>query len=85
MPVFDEGFDVVVVGYGFAGAAAAIEASDRGARVLLIEKMADPGGISICAGGGVRIARNADDVFAYLKADLSKWAKVVSMSGARAD
>ena len=68
MPVFDEDFDVVVAGYGFAGAAAAIEASDRGARVLLIEKMADPGGISICAGGGVRIARNADDAFAYLKA-----------------
>ena len=66
--VFDEDFDVVVVGYGFAGAAAAIEASDRGARVLLIEKMSDPGGISICAGGGVRIARNADDAFAYLKA-----------------
>src|SRR3990172_9529918 len=68
MPVFDEDFDVVVVGYGCAGAAAAIEASDRGARVLLIEKMPDPGGISICAGGGVRIARNADDAFAYLKA-----------------
>ena len=43
--VFDEDFDVVVVGYGFAGAAAAIEASDRGASVLLIEKMPDPGGI----------------------------------------
>ncbi len=65
---FHETFDVVVVGYGFAGATAAIEASDRGARVLLIEKMPDPGGISICAGGGVRIARNADDAFAYLKA-----------------
>ena len=66
-PVFDETFDVVVVGYGFAGGAAAIEASDRGARVLLIEKMPDPGGISICAGGGIRIASNADDAFAYLK------------------
>src|SRR5512141_3213870 len=66
--VFDEDFDVVVVGYGFAGAAAAIEASDRGGRVLLIEKMPDPGGISICAGGGMRIARSAEDAFAYLKA-----------------
>jgi succinate dehydrogenase/fumarate reductase flavoprotein subunit len=65
---FDEEFDVVVAGYGFAGAVAAIEASDAGANVLLIEKMPDPGGISICAGGGVRIARNADDAFSYLQA-----------------
>ena len=67
-PRFDEEFDVIVVGYGFAGAASAIEASDRGARVLLIEKMPDPGGISICAGGGIRIAADVDQAFAYLKA-----------------
>ena len=30
--------DVVVVGYGFAGANAAISAHDTGAQVLLIEK-----------------------------------------------
>jgi succinate dehydrogenase/fumarate reductase flavoprotein subunit len=65
---FDETYDVVVVGYGFAGGAAAIEAADQGASVLLIEKMPDPGGISICAGGGVRLAKNADDAFAYLNA-----------------
>lgn len=51
---FDETWDVLVVGFGFAGAASAIAAHDTGARVLLIEKMPDPGGISICAGGGVR-------------------------------
>lgn len=44
---FDEGYDVIVVGYGFAGGAAAIEASDAGARVLLLEKMPDAGGISM--------------------------------------
>ena len=46
-PVWDEAADVVVVGYGYAGAVAAIEAHDAGADVLLIEKMPDPGGISI--------------------------------------
>ena len=51
---FDEAYDVIVIGYGFAGAVAAIEASDSGASVLLLEKMQDPGGISICAGGGLR-------------------------------
>ena len=39
--------DVVVVGYGYAGAVAAIEAKEAGADTLLIEKMPDPGGISI--------------------------------------
>ncbi|MGB7305373.1 MAG: FAD-dependent oxidoreductase [Burkholderiaceae bacterium] len=37
--------DVAVIGYGFAGAAAAIEAFDQGADVLLVEKNSTPGGI----------------------------------------
>ena len=65
---FDESVDVVVVGYGFAGAVSAIVAHDQGADVLLIEKMADPGGISICSGGGLRLWRDGDAAFAYLKA-----------------
>ena len=63
---FDETFDIVVVGYGFAGGAAAIAASDAGCSVLLTEKMLDPGGISITAGGGIRLAADADDAFNYL-------------------
>ena len=47
--------DVVVIGYGYAGAVAALEAHDAGADVLLIEKMPDPGGISITSGGNVRM------------------------------
>jgi len=60
--------DVVVVGYGYAGAVAAIEAHDAGAEVLLIEKMSMPGGISICSGGGIRITRDVESAFTYLKA-----------------
>jgi succinate dehydrogenase/fumarate reductase flavoprotein subunit len=63
-----ERFDIVVVGYGLAGAIAAIEAHDAGAKVLLIEKEQFPGGISICAGGGARIADDAEKAFDYLKA-----------------
>jgi succinate dehydrogenase/fumarate reductase flavoprotein subunit len=63
-----ESYDVVVVGFGLAGAVAAIEAHDAGAKVILIEKECRPGGISICAGGGARIADNASAAFAYLKA-----------------
>jgi len=65
---FQEEFDVIVVGYGFAGGAAAIEASDAGASVLLLEKMPDPGGISICAGGGLRVAKSFEEAYAYLRA-----------------
>ncbi len=64
---FAETFDVIVVGFGFAGAVAAIEAHDHGARVLLIEKMPDPGGISICAGGGLRYGTDAEAAFSYVK------------------
>jgi succinate dehydrogenase/fumarate reductase flavoprotein subunit len=65
---FDETTDVVVAGYGFAGAAAAIAAADAGKRVLLLEKMAVPGGISICSGGGMRVATDAHKALAYLRA-----------------
>jgi succinate dehydrogenase/fumarate reductase flavoprotein subunit len=61
-------FDVIVIGYGLAGAVSAIEAHDAGAKVLLIEKESLAGGISICAGGGARIADDAGKAFTYLKA-----------------
>jgi succinate dehydrogenase/fumarate reductase flavoprotein subunit len=60
--------DVVVVGYGFAGGLAAIAAADAGARVLVVEKAPDPGGISVCSAGGLRITGDADAAFAYLSA-----------------
>lgn len=61
-------YDVIVVGYGYAGAMAAISAADAGARVLLVEKSATPGGISICSAGGLRIAEDAGAAFSYLQA-----------------
>ena len=36
---FDDDYDVVVVGYGYAGGITAIEAHDAGARVLLIDEL----------------------------------------------
>ena len=59
--------DVVVVGCGYAGANAAIAAHDAGAQVLVLEKMPRAGGISICSGGGIRVAKDADSAFAYLR------------------
>jgi succinate dehydrogenase/fumarate reductase flavoprotein subunit len=55
---FDESFDVIVIGFGFGGAATAIEAHDRGAQVLLIEKMPHPGGITPRTGRTTLSLRN---------------------------
>jgi succinate dehydrogenase/fumarate reductase flavoprotein subunit len=64
---FDEEYDVVVVGFGFAGGVSAIEAHDAGAKVLVVEKMPDPGGISICSHGAICSTKNPDGAFTYLK------------------
>ena len=56
--------DVIVVGAGYAGCVAAIAAHDAGAGVRLLEKAQDPGGISICSVGGVRIADDAEEALA---------------------
>lgn len=50
-PKWDQTFDVVVIGSGFAGLAAAIEARNAGASVAVIEKMPVYGGNSIINGG----------------------------------
>ncbi|HND55944.1 MAG TPA: FAD-dependent oxidoreductase, partial [Pirellulaceae bacterium] len=67
MTRWDETVDVVVVGAGYAGGIAALSAHDAGARVALLEKAEEPGGISVCSFGGVRTAADADAAFAYLK------------------
>lgn len=63
--------DIVVVGFGFAGGVAAIEAHDQGRSVLILEKAAHPGGLSIVSGGGLAVGRDPDSapaLFAYLQA-----------------
>lgn len=49
---WDKEADVVVVGYGGAGAATAISAFDNGAEVLILEKMPEAGGNTIVSLGG---------------------------------
>jgi 3-oxo-5alpha-steroid 4-dehydrogenase len=44
-------YDVVVIGFGVAGGCAALEAARAGARVLVLERAAVPGGTSCLAGG----------------------------------
>ena len=49
---WDEEYDVIVAGSGFAGFAAAAEAAARGGRVLVVDKRPVYGGNSIISGGG---------------------------------
>ncbi len=60
--------DVIVIGYGGAGAFAAIEAADAGARVLLLEKMEHLGGLTMLCSGYMRVATDAAGAAAYLQA-----------------
>jgi len=53
---WDEEYDVVVIGSGFAGLAAAIEARLAGAKTIVLEKMRIPGGNSAISGGLVAVA-----------------------------
>ena len=48
-----EEWDVVVVGAGFAGMCAALEAAEQGAKVVLLEKMGRPDGATVYSSGWI--------------------------------
>jgi flavocytochrome c len=56
MEKWNQIYDVVVIGSGFAGLAAAIEARRAGATVVVLEKMKAPGGNSAISDGGIAAA-----------------------------
>jgi len=57
---FDEEYDVIVIGTGFAGLAAAAKAAERGYKVLILEKMGRVGGNSVINGGAFAVPMNKD-------------------------
>ncbi|OUO90196.1 hypothetical protein B5F40_08180 [Gordonibacter sp. An230] len=67
---WDTSYDVVVVGFGDAGAAAAITAADNGARVLLIDKAPEheEGGNSRYCEQVMLTWENEEDGYQFLKA-----------------
>jgi 3-oxo-5alpha-steroid 4-dehydrogenase len=76
-----ETWDVVVVGFGAAGACAAIEAAESGARVLVLDRFTGGGATAISggivyAGGGTRQQRAAgvpdtpEAMYAYLREEV---------------
>ncbi len=63
---WDREFDVVIVGYGGAGAAAAITAHDAGASVLIVEKTESGGGSTRYSGGFFVSPRSVEGAVDYL-------------------
>ena len=82
VPAWDFETDVAVIGFGAAGACAAIEAAGAGARVMLFERNSGSGGASGLSGGEIYVGGNGgtdaqraagfvdstEDFAAYLKA-----------------
>lgn len=66
-PKWDREIDVVILGYGGAGACAAITAHDAGAKVAIFEKCAAGGGNTAVSSGGMMIPNNEERAFEYLK------------------
>jgi succinate dehydrogenase/fumarate reductase flavoprotein subunit len=56
IPRWDQEADVVIIGSGIAGMCAAIEASAAGAKVIMLEKDAQPGGCAKFSGGHMTVA-----------------------------
>ena len=56
---WDEEWDVLVVGSGFAGSAATCQALDEGAKTLIIDKMPVLGGNSAINGGAIAVVNSS--------------------------
>lgn len=77
-------WDVVVVGAGFAGMCAALEAAEQGAKVVLLEKMGRPDGTTVYSSGwiaavGSRFQTKHPDTKEAFFSDMMK------LSGGRSD
>ncbi|MBQ8313429.1 MAG: flavocytochrome c [Clostridia bacterium] len=72
--------DVVVIGAGGAGLAAAITAEQNGAKVIVVEKMPKVGGNTILAGGAVNAVEDRSE-FAIKQNDSVYWHYWQTMDG----
>jgi len=61
---WDQETDVIVVGTGAAGFAAAVTATQAGAKVIILERAANPGGTTVISGGEFWIPNNSKMVAA---------------------
>ncbi len=91
VPAWDETADVVVVGYGVAGASAAVEAATLGAEVLVLERTGGWGGAASMSGGFIYLGGGTplqealgfedtpDEMYAFLMAAMGPGADAVKV------
>ena len=73
--------DVVVIGAGGAGMAAAVSAHDAGAKVILLDKMAFPGGNTVRATGGINAAETPQQAKMGIKDSVDQMIKDTMKGG----
>lgn len=78
---YNEEFDVVVIGSGYAGLAAAITAAERGNKVLVIDKMSRLGGNSVINGGLFAVVGTPKQANEGIKDSLELYLKDTMKSG----
>lgn len=84
VPGWDIETDVAVVGFGAAGACAAIEAARAGAQVTLFERNSGSGGASALSGGEIYIGGGTDaQIAAGFKDSVQDLAAYLKMAGGR--
>jgi succinate dehydrogenase/fumarate reductase flavoprotein subunit len=66
LPTWDLETDVVIAGYGGAGAVAGIEAHDAGAEVIILESTEKGGGNTLVSFGGFLCPTNVEDAITYI-------------------
>ena len=65
---WDKETDVVVIGYGGAGAVAAITVSEQDGQVIVLEKASEPGGSTGTSSGGMGIPDHAEKAAQFIQA-----------------
>lgn len=74
-------YDAIVIGTGFAGLAAAIEAKRAGASVCLIEKMKAAGGNSIISDGGIAVPAAREQAAQHIEDTLELFCEDMMRAG----
>ena len=78
---WDEECDVLVIGSGYAGLAAAYEAAEVGALVKVIEKLDIPGGNSMISGGDIAVCGSQPQADAGIEDSVEKYVQDMMEAG----
>ncbi|MGL5963959.1 MAG: flavocytochrome c, partial [Fusobacteriaceae bacterium] len=76
-----ENFDVVVIGAGGAGLSAAIASAQKGAKVVVLEKMSSIGGNTLISMGGINIPQNDVQIDKSIEDSIELYRKDILQGG----